>query len=145
MSILSELHYVPGAIRGPKRIGRGDGSGRGGTSTKGHKGQKARSGGTVRRGFEGGQMPLHRRIPKMGFNNIFRKVFAIVNVEEISKLDGEVNPETLAKIGLVSLGMKVKILGHGELTKKLVVKAHAFSESAIKKIESRGGKIEVLK
>jgi large subunit ribosomal protein L15 len=117
----------------------------GGTSTKGHKGQLARTGGTVRRGFEGGQTPMHRRLPKFGFSNVaFANNFEIVNIGQLAKFSGEVTPETLFTAGLVNKGA-VKILGNGELKTALTVKAHKFSESAKKAIEAAGGKVEVIK
>lgn len=145
MSLLSKLAPAKGSKQSPKRIGRGIGSGMGGTATKGHKGQLARTGGRVRRGFEGGQTPLHRRLPKFGFSNVaFANNFEIVNIGQLAKFSGEVTPETLHAAGLVSRG-SVKILGNGELKSKLTVKAHKFSESARKAIEAAGGKIEVIK
>ncbi len=145
MSLLSQLAPAKGSKHSPKRIGRGIGSGKGGTSTKGHKGQLARTGGTVRRGFEGGQTPLHRRLPKFGFTNVdFANNFEIVNISQLEKLSGEVNPDALRSAGLIGRG-NVKILGHGELKKALTVKAHKFSESAKKAIETAGGKTEVIK
>ena len=130
-----------------KRIGRGHGSGNGKTAGKGHKGQNARSGGGVRIGFEGGQMPLARRIPKRGFNNIFATKYAIVNVSDLNKFkDGTVvDTELLVASGLVKKVYDgVKILGNGELSAKLTVKAAKFSQSAIEKIEKAGGKAEVM-
>lgn len=130
-----------------KRIGRGHGSGHGKTAGKGHKGQNARSGGGVRIGFEGGQMPLARRIPKRGFNNIFAKKFSIVNVSDLNKFkdDTVVDTELLIASGLIKKENDgVKILGNGELTAKLTVKAAKFSQSAIEKIEKAGGKAEVM-
>lgn len=130
-----------------KRIGRGHGSGNGKTAGKGHKGQNARSGGGVRIGFEGGQMPLARRIPKRGFNNIFATKYTIVNVSDLNKFkDGTVvDTELLKASGLVKkVNDGVKILGNGELTAKLTVKAAKFSQSAIEKIEKAGGKAEVM-
>ena len=144
---LHELSPAPGSVKETKRLGRGHGSGQGKTSGKGHKGQKARSGGGVRPGFEGGQMPLHRRIPKRGFNNIFAKEIASVNVAALDefKAGATVNIEALKAAGLVRKNMNaVKILGNGELTKKLTVKAQAFSEAAKTKIEAAGGKAEVV-
>jgi len=144
---LHEIQAPPGANKRTKRVGRGPGSGHGKTSTRGHKGQKARSGGGVRPGFEGGQMPLQRRIPKRGFTNIFKKEYAIVNVQDLNVFaDGtEVTIELLQDAGLVK-GIKdgVKILGNGELEKKLTVKAHRFSKQAEEKIAARGGKAEVI-
>ena len=130
-----------------KRIGRGHGSGWGKTAGKGHKGQKARSGGSIRPGFEGGQMPLQRRIPKRGFNNIFAKTIIAVNVAalEVFEDGAEVNAQALAEKGIVKKACDgIKILGNGSLTKKLTVKANAFSESAKQKIEAAGGKAEVI-
>ena len=136
-----------GSRKAPKRIGRGHGSGWGKTAGKGHKGQNARSGGGVRPGFEGGQMPLQRRIPKRGFNNIFAKVVVTVNVGDLEKF-GEgsvVNANELINMGLIKRKFdKIKILGNGELTKSMTVKAQMFSKSAVKKIEAVGGKAEVI-
>lgn len=144
---LEELKSPPGANKRIKRVGRGTGSGHGKTSTRGHKGQKARSGGGVRPGFEGGQMPLQRRLPKRGFTNIFKKEYAIVNVEDLNIfLDNtEVTPELLQESGLIKKYKDgIKILGDGELEKKLVVKAHKVSRQAEEKITARGGKVEVI-
>ena len=134
---LNELQPAEGSKFAPKRVGRGIGSGTGKTSGKGHKGQNARSGGGVRPGFEGGQMPLYRRLPKRGFKNIFAKQYVAVNVEELNKLEdgAEVTAETLDG---------VKILGRGELNKKLTVKVAKMSASAKEKIEKAGGKAEVM-
>ena len=143
---LHELAPAAGSTTAAKRLGRGVGSGLGKTSGKGHKGAKARSGGGKRPGFEGGQMPLTRRIPKRGFNNIFAKRLESVNVSVLEKFeDGAViNAETLLAEGILSkCEYGVKILGNGELTKKLTVKASVFSASAKEKIEAAGGKIEV--
>ena len=141
-----ELKPSPGSHKKPKRVGRGPGSGHGKTATRGHKGQNARSGGGVRRGFEGGQMPLQRRLPKRGFTNIFKKQYSIVNVKELARFaDGDVaTPESLKEKGLINKRQPVKILGEGELTKKITVKAHKFSQAAIQKIEASGGKVEVI-
>lgn len=145
MSLLSQLAPKAGSTHSPKRIGRGIGSGKGGTSTKGHKGQLARTGGKVRRGFEGGQTPLHRRLPKFGFTNVaFANNFDCVTVDQLVKISGEVNPETLKAAGLVGKG-KIKILGNTELKKAFTVKAHKFTEGAKKAIEAAGGKTEVIK
>lgn len=136
-----------GSKNSRKRIGRGSGSGFGGTSGKGHKGQNARSGGGVPPGFEGGQMPLKRRIPKFGFHNIFRKEFAIVNVGSLNIFeDGAVvDPEVLISKGLIKKAKDgIKILGNGEISKKITVKANKFSASAKEKIEKAGGVAEVL-
>lgn len=145
-----KIHELTPALdsnKAVKRIGRGHGSGNGKTAGKGHKGQNARSGGGVRIGFEGGQMPLARRIPKRGFNNIFATKYAIVNVSDLNKFkDGTVvDTELLIASGLVKkVNDGVKILGNGDLTAKLTVKAAKFSQSAIDKIEKAGGKAEVM-
>ncbi|PIT99737.1 MAG: 50S ribosomal protein L15 [Bdellovibrionales bacterium CG10_big_fil_rev_8_21_14_0_10_45_34] len=144
MSLLSELKPNAGSRGREKRRGRGDGSGLGGTSGRGHKGQKARSGGKVRRGFEGGQMPLYRRLPKFGFKNIFRQAYDIINLDQLNQFDGKVELVDFTQKGLVQASSRVKILGRGEVTKKLEVRAHAFSDSAKQKIEAAGGKIEVI-
>ncbi|HZJ84992.1 MAG TPA: 50S ribosomal protein L15 [Syntrophomonadaceae bacterium] len=144
---LHEIKPSPGANKKAKRVGRGPGSGRGKTSTRGHKGQKARSGGGTRLGFEGGQMPLYRRIPKRGFTNIFKKEYIIVNVKDLNVFaDGtEVTPELLKEKGLIkSLKTEVKILGDGELEKVLTVKTHKISKQATEKITAQGGKVEVI-
>ncbi len=144
---IHELTPAPDSNKAVKRIGRGHGSGNGKTAGKGHKGQNARSGGGVRIGFEGGQMPLARRIPKRGFNNIFATKYAIVNVSDLNKFkdDTVVDTELLVASGLVKkVNDGVKILGNGELTAKLTVKAAKFSQSAIEKIEKAGGKAEVM-
>lgn len=145
---LHELSPVAGSKKDVKRIGRGHGSGWGKTSGKGHKGQKARSGGSIRPGFEGGQMPLQRRVPKRGFNNIFRKNIVALNVNQLdAKFDNGavVDAEALKNAGLVKNSFDgIKILGNGELTKSLTVKVDAFSESAKKAIEEAGGKAEVI-
>lgn len=144
---LNELSPAEGSKKAPKRIGRGHGSGQGKTAGKGHKGQNARSGGGVRPGFEGGQMPLQRRIPKRGFNNIFAVKPVVINVSDLEKFtDGTVvDTELLKAAGLIKkTDAGVKILGNGELTKNLTVKAAAFSASAKEKIEKAGGKAEVM-
>ena len=144
---LENLSPNAGARKAPKRIGRGHGSGHGKTSGKGHKGQKARSGGGVRPGFEGGQMPLQRRVPKRGFNNIFAKKFASVNVSALNRFEegSVVDSNVLIEAGVIKKAYDgVKILANGNLDKKLIVKASAFSESAKQKIESLGGKAEVI-
>ncbi len=144
---LHELKPAKGAVTSRKRKGRGVGSGLGKTSGRGHKGQKARSGSGARLGFEGGQMPLVRRLPKRGFTNVFAKEYSVVNIEdlEIFEDDTVVTPELLMEKGFVNK-MKdgIKILGNGTLTKKLTVKAHKFSKSAKEKIEAVGGKAEVI-
>jgi large subunit ribosomal protein L15 len=128
-----------------KRVGRGMGSGMGKTSTRGHKGQRSRSGSRMIRGFEGGQMPLHRRMPKRGFTNIFRKEFSIVNLEALAALgETTITPDVLRKAGVIKTKHPVKILGDGELKTALTVHAHKFSKSAQEKITKAGGKFEVL-
>jgi large subunit ribosomal protein L15 len=144
---LHDLSAVPGSTRDPKRIGRGHGSGQGKTAGKGHKGQKARAGRGMRVGFEGGQMPLQRRIPKRGFNNIFAKTIKAINVGTLNSFeDGSVvDIQALIDAGIVKTCCDgVKILGNGQLTKKLTVKVTAYSEAAKSKIESVGGKAEVI-
>ncbi len=144
---LEELKPAPGSTKKANRVGRGPGSGSGKTASKGHKGQKARSGGVKGAGFEGGQMPLQRRIPKRGFTNIFRKEYAIVNLSDLSRLSGTdtVTPELLMQNGMVSdIKNGVKILGNGDLTQKLTIRAHKFSKSAMEKIQAAGGKAEVI-
>lgn len=144
---LHELSPAPGSVKDVKRIGRGHGSGQGKTAGKGLKGQKARSGGGVRPGFEGGQTTLARRIPKRGFNNIFRTEYATVNVSDLEKfVDGTVvDAELLKASGLIKKELDgVKILGNGELTKNLTVKAAKFTAAAKEKIEKAGGKAEVM-
>ena len=145
---LHELSPAPGSTSERKRIGRGPASGQGKTAGKGHKGQKARAGRGMRAGFEGGQMPLQRRIPKRGFVNIFAKEIAIVNLSAIDEKfeDGTVvDVEALINAGLVKKALDgVKVLGNGEISKKLTVKVNAFSESAKAKIEAAGGKAEVI-
>ena len=144
---LHELHPAEGSTTAQKRLGRGSGSGLGKTSGKGHKGAKARSGGGKRPGFEGGQMPLYRRVPKRGFSNVFRTEYAEVNVERLEAFeDGEtVNAQALLEKKIIRKELDgVKILGGGELTKKLTVQAAKFSASAKEKIEAVGGKAEVI-
>ncbi|NEW09644.1 50S ribosomal protein L15 [Paenibacillus sp. SYP-B3998] len=144
---LHELSSAPGSRHTRKRVGRGTSSGMGKTSTRGHKGQNARSGGGVRPGFEGGQNPLYRRLPKRGFNNRFRKEFAIVNLEDLNNFAAgtEVTPEVLMETGIVKAPKDgIKILGNGEITVKLTVKANKFSQSAIEKIQAAGGQTEVI-
>ena len=144
---LHELSPAPGSTREVKRIGRGHGSGQGKTAGKGHKGQKARSGGSIRPGFEGGQMPLQRRVPKRGFNNIFATRYASVNVAALNKFeDGAVvDADALKAAGLIKKEYDgVKILGNGNVEEKLTVKVTAFSEAAKAKIEAAGGKAEVI-
>ncbi len=143
---LEELKPAPGARKKVKRIGRGVGSGHGKTATKGHKGQKARSGGTKGAGFEGGQMPLQRRLPKRGFTNIFKKTYAEVNLRDLADMTGTVTPESMAEQGLVKKRdvKAVKILGVGDLKAAITVRAHKFSKSAMDKIQAAGGKAEVI-
>lgn len=144
---LYELSPAPGSVKEAKRKGRGAGTGNGKTAGRGHKGQKSRSGGGVRIGFEGGQMPLSRRVPKRGFNNIFAKPLEAVNVSALEKFENGavVDAAALIEAGVLSkCTYGVKILGNGELTKQLTVKAAAFSESAKAKIEAAGGKTEVV-
>ena len=143
---LHELAPAQGATKDPKRIGRGHGSGNGKTAGKGHKGQKARAGHGMRPGFEGGQMPLQRRVPKRGFNNIFAKEFAIINVSALEVFDDGAVVDTAALVekGIIKKADRpVKVLGNGKLTKKLTVNLDAFSASAAEKINSVGGKAEV--
>jgi large subunit ribosomal protein L15 len=142
---LSNVRASKKANENKKRVGRGMGSGMGKTSTRGHKGQRSRSGSRMMRGFEGGQMPLHRRLPKRGFTNIFRKEYDIVNLEKLAGLgETTVTPEVLQKAGLTHGKNSVKILGDGELSAALTVRAHKFSKSAQEKISKAGGKFEVL-
>jgi large subunit ribosomal protein L15 len=143
---LSTIRKPRKASENKKRVGRGMGSGMGKTSTRGHKGQRSRSGSRMMRGFEGGQMPLHRRLPKRGFTNIFRQEYSIVNLEKLAALgESTINPEVLRKAGVISTSRRVKILGDGELTTAITVHAHKFSKSAQEKITKVGGKFEVLK
>ncbi len=145
---LTNLNPNPGARKAPKRVGRGTGSGHGKTSTRGHKGQNARSGGGTRPGFEGGQMPYIRRIPKRGFKNISRKEYAIVNLyvlEERFNTGDIVDIKALEAKGILKdIKDGVKILGEGDLTKELTVRAHKFSKTAEEKIKAAGGKVEVI-
>jgi large subunit ribosomal protein L15 len=142
---LSNLRAPKKANVGRKRVGRGMGSGMGKTSTRGHKGQRSRSGSHMMRGFEGGQMPLHRRLPKRGFTNIFRTEYTVVNLERIAELDvKEIGLDDYKKLGLSSNKKSlIKVLGSGELTKALTIHAHKFSKSAAEKIEKAGGKAVV--
>jgi len=144
---LEELKPAAGAKKKAKRVGRGPGSGSGKTAGKGHKGQKARSGGVKGAGFEGGQMPLQRRIPKRGFTNIFRREYSVVNIQDLEAMAGSdpVTPEMLMQKGLIKdMKTGVKVLGTGELKAKLTVRAHKFSKSAVEKIQAAGGKVEVI-
>lgn len=148
MARLHELVPSPGSRTRSRRVGRGTGSSRGKTAGRGHKGQKARAGGTVRPGFEGGQTPLQRRLPKRGFTNApFKRVLAEVNVEALNRFDDDtdVTPELLRDQGLVKGRWDgIKVLGGGELSRRLTVRAHAFSRSAVEKIQAAGGKAEVI-
>jgi len=143
---LSDLAPAPGSRKRKKRVGRGPGSGHGKTSCRGHKGQKARTGGGTKPGFEGGQMPLQRRLPKRGFTNIFQKQYAIVNLSALDKLsETAITPEVLIKEGIVKKVQDgIKILGSGEITRPVTVTAHAFSVSAKEKIINAKGKVEVI-
>jgi large subunit ribosomal protein L15 len=144
---LDELRSAPGANKKRKRVGRGDGSGHGKTSGRGHKGQGSRSGGNVQPGFEGGQMPLQRRLPKRGFHNPSRTDIAVVNLGQLDLLPAgsDATPETLAQRGLIKgKGRQVKILGDGSLSKAMTVRAHGFSAKAKEKIEAAGGKAELI-
>jgi large subunit ribosomal protein L15 len=145
---LNNLRPPKGAKHPKKRIGRGPGSGHGHTASRGHKGAKSRSGFRFKRGFEGGQMPLHRRVPKRGFHNIFRVEYAVVNLDtlaEVFEAGSSVTPDLLRERGLVrKTGVRIKVLGRGEISKKLTVQAHKFSGSAAEKIAAAGGVAEVL-
>ena len=142
---LSTIRAPRKAAEKRKRVGRGMGSGMGKTSTRGHKGQWSRSGARLLRGFEGGQMPLHRRLPKRGFKNIFREEYAVVNLDRLEAIgETEITPASLRKAGVVRTKKKIKILGTGELKSALTVKAHKFSQTAQDKITKAGGKFEVL-
>ncbi|QAY67875.1 50S ribosomal protein L15 [Paenibacillus protaetiae] len=144
---LHELAPAPGSKKERNRVGRGIGSGNGKTAGRGHKGQNARSGGGVRPGFEGGQNPLYRRVPKRGFNNRFRTEYAVVNIEDLNNFAAgtEVTPEVLLEQGIVKNALDgIKILGNGEIKVQLTVKANKFSQSAVEKIQAAGGKTEVI-
>jgi large subunit ribosomal protein L15 len=142
---LSNVRAPKKANEGKKRVGRGMGSGMGKTSTRGHKGQRSRSGSRMMRGFEGGQMPLHRRMPKRGFTNIFRVEYNIVNLEKLAALgETTITPESLRKAGVIHTKRPVKILGDGEISIAITVHAHKFSKTAQEKITKAGGKFEVL-
>ena len=142
---LSTLKPPKGATANRKRVGRGMGSGMGKTSTRGHKGQRSRSGSRMMRGFEGGQMPLHRRVPKRGFTNIFRKEYRIVNLERLLELgEKNITQEILVKYRLAGKNDLIKVLGDGELKAAITVQAHKFSKSAQEKITKAGGKAEVI-
>ena len=143
---LHDLKPAEGSKKERKRVGRGPGSGSGKTSGRGHKGQMSRSGARRKRGFEGGQTPLQRRLPKFGFTNIFRKEFQIVNLADLGRCEGtEITPETLKAAGLIKkTDIPVKVLGNGEVTKAYTVKAAAFTKPAAAKLEQAGGKAEVI-
>jgi large subunit ribosomal protein L15 len=145
---LHELKPNPGSVKERKRLGRGTASGQGKTAGKGQKGQNSRSGGGVRPGFEGGQMPIYRRLPKRGFTNIFATKYAEINVEVLNEMfeDGAIiTPDLLKETGILKRQLDgVKVLGNGDITKKLTVKANKFSKSAVEKIEAAGGKVEVI-
>jgi large subunit ribosomal protein L15 len=144
---IEDLKPAEGSSKRKKRVGRGIGSGHGKTSCKGHKGQKSRSGGTIGPGFEGGQMPLQRRLPKRGFNNYFTKEYAIINLKDISKIEDldTITPEILIDKGILKdLKHGLKVLGEGEIQRPLTIKADAFSASALSKIAAAGGKAEVV-
>ena len=146
---LNDLRPQVGGTKKSKRVGRGTSSGHGKTSGRGHDGQKSRSGGGVRPGFEGGQMPLFRRMPKRGFTNIFAKEYAIINVEDLNRFEDNtvITPELLINEGIIKRARSIdgiKVLGDGDINKKLTVKAHKFSKTAAEKIEAAGGKVEVI-
>ncbi|MGA1823881.1 MAG: 50S ribosomal protein L15 [bacterium] len=144
---LNQLRPVVGSRKKRKIVGRGDGSGHGGTSCKGHKGQRARSGSGISRSSEGGQMPLQRRLPKRGFRNIFRTEYTIIHLKDINRFDDEsvIGPSELKKCGLVKGKNKlIKVLSDGDLLKAVTIKAHKFSKKSIEKIEAAGGKVEVI-
>lgn len=144
---LSDLKPAKGATHASKRVGRGQGSGNGKTAGRGHKGAKSRSGFKRKRGFEGGQMPLHRRLPKRGFTNVFRTDYAVINLDQLEALfdaGTEVTPDVLHGQGLAQGSQKIKVLGRGEISKTLIVKAHKFSGAAAQKIVAAGGTAETL-
>lgn len=145
--MLNQLKPSEGSKKKRKRIGRGSGSGHGGTSCRGHKGQNSRSGGGKGPGFEGGQMPLQRRLPKRGFRNIFKKKYALVHLKDLNVIgtEQEITPDLLEEKGIIpKKGIPVKILSDGDIGKPMTIKAHKFSQQAIKKIEASGGKAEVI-
>jgi len=145
---LSDLKPAPGAKQSRKRVGRGPGSGNGKTAGRGHKGAQSRSGYSYKRGFEGGQMPLHRRLPKRGFNNVFRTEYAVVNLDQLEAAFDQgttITPDTLREAGLVhGKRLPIKVLARGEVTKALMVQAHKFSGKAAEKLAAAGGKAEAL-
>jgi len=144
---LNNLELNPGSFHAKKRVGRGNASGNGTTAGRGMNGQKSRSGSKTRSYFEGGQMPLSRRVPKRGFCNIFKKKYAIINIEDLNRFNNDetITPERLLEEGMIKKVMNgIKILSQGNINKKLTVRAHGFSQAAIKKIETAGGKVEVI-
>jgi large subunit ribosomal protein L15 len=141
---LHDLKPAPGSRESRRRVGRGPGSGLGKTAGRGHKGQKSRSGYSSRPGFEGGQMPLVRRVPKRGFNNVFRVEYAVINVGDLESFEGVVGPRELESKGKVRKGRPLKVLGGGEITAPLTVQAHKFSAEARRKIEAAGGRCQEL-
>ncbi|RZK26984.1 MAG: 50S ribosomal protein L15 [Flavobacterium sp.] len=146
---LNSLKPADGSVKKSKRVGRGQGSGRGGTSTRGHKGARSRSGYSSKAGFEGGQMPIQRRVPKYGFKNINRIEYIAINLDVLQRISEEYNvnsfdADVLKEYGIISKGKKYKVLGNGDLTAKVTVKAHAFSKTAVSAIENAGGSIETL-
>jgi len=144
---IHELSPMRGSIKKRKRVGRGPGSGHGKTACRGHKGQNSRSGGGVRPGFEGGQMPLQRRLPKRGFNNIFKKKYALINIKGLSRFepDSILDVETLIDAGMVKrVNDGIKLVGDGEISHPLVIKVHKASKTAVAKIEAAGGRVEIL-
>jgi len=144
---IHDLSPVEGSRKKKKRVGRGPGSGHGKTSCRGHKGQKSRSGGSIRRGFEGGQMPLHRRLPKRGFTNIFKKQYALINIKDLNRFDpnSTLDLEALKNARLVKKEKDgIKLLGDGEISHPVVIKIHKVSKIAREKIEAAGGKVEVI-
>jgi large subunit ribosomal protein L15 len=143
---LNQVRPAKGAVKNKKMLGRGTGSGHGGTSTRGHKGHKARSGGKIHDWFEGGQMPLQRRLPKRGFTNIFRTSYDVINVGTLNRFEAgaEIDPGVLHKAGLTHARRMVKLLGEGNLDRALVLRVHAASASAKAKVEAAGGRVEIL-
>lgn len=142
---LSKLSPAPGSTQKKKRVGRGPGSGLGKTAGRGHKGQKSRAGYSRQAGFEGGQMTLIRRVPKRGFTNLFKKAFAVVNLDRLAKVEeSEITPDLLVELGLAKAGLPIKVLGGGEIAGAKTVSAHKFSQSARAKIEAAGGRCEEL-
>jgi large subunit ribosomal protein L15 len=144
---LNELRPAKGATKKRKRVGIGTGSGHGGTSCRGHKGQKARAGGKTANWFEGGQMPLQRRVPKRGFKNLFRRVYQVVNVSVLNQFEpnSEIDPGTLRDARILRRSFPVKLLGNGTLDRPLVIRVHAASGTARQKVEAAGGRLEILK